>query len=675
MDQIMLPATIHGNFQGSAQVFQTSMSSQPLLIMTALLAVYIVLGILYESYIHPITILSTLPSAGVGALVALLITQTDLTIIAMIGLILLIGLVKKNGILMVDFALEAERTEGKNSHDSIYESCLLRFRPIMMTTMSAILGALPLALGTGMGSELRRPLGIAIIGGLIFSQMLTLYTTPVIYLYMERFKNWGQSLFGDRAKALSPNRDCPQFYVFVVLLAMPLLLSTLTGCSIGPKYVKPTTPMPSAYKESKDWKPAQPQETIAHGAWWKIFNDPQLNALEDQVNISNQNIALAEAKYADAYALVQAARSAFFPILTTNGSYTRSHSGSGSKSTASDTLLKADVTWEIDLWGSIRKTIESNKANAQASAADLEGARLSAQAQVAQDYFELCSLDVQKKLLQDTEVIFEKFLKLTQDRHASGVASLTDVLQAQSQLESARAQEVDLGVQRAQLEHAIALLIGKPASDFSIPASHLPSGVPLIPTGLPSELLERRPDIAALERTVASDNALIGVAQAAFFPTLTLSASDSYGSPNLSKIFSSPNPLWSVGPVLAETMFDAGLRRAKTAQAKAVYNEDVAAYRQTVLTAFAQVEDNLAALRILEQEAGVQEIAVTDARKAVDLETENYKAGTVSALDVITTQATALADDKTAVTILGQRFNACVLLIQNLGGGWTAPKE
>jgi len=422
--------------------------------------------------------------------------------------------------------------------------------------------------------------------------------------------------------------------------------------------------MPAAYKEAGDWQKANPQDALIRGEWWKIFNDPRLDALEEQVNISNQNIVAAEAQYAQAYALVQAARSALFPTLSTTSSYTRSHGSSNTKegkSAVSDTLLNADVSWELDLWGKIRRTMEANRASAQASKSDLENIRLSAQAQLAQDYFQLCSLDTQKKILDDTLVIYQKFLTLTKNRYASGVAAESDVLQAQTQLEGTQAQSIDIGVQRSQMEHAIALLIGKPASDFSVPAMALPAAVPVVPAGLPSEILERRPDIAA--------------AESAYFPTLTLSASGSYGASDLSRIFSSPNPLWSVGPALAESIFDAGLRQAQTSQAKAVYEQDVANYRQTVLTAFGQVEDNLAALRILEQEAQVQDEAVRDAQKAVELETNQYKAGTVSALDVITTQATALADEKTSTTILGERLNACVLLIQYLGGGWTSPKQ
>ena len=475
------------------------------------------------------------------------------------------------------------------------------------------------------------------------------------------------------------------FSIRIILFSVFSLLAF--GCSVGPKYVKPTVQIPKVYKESADWssnrtlagawKKAQPQDAIIRGAWWKIFNDPRLDALEDQVNISNQNIAIAQAQYAQSYALVQAARSSVFPILSTTGSYARSHTGttSANAKTTSQYLLSADVSWELDLWGKIRKTIEANSANAQASAADLENARLSAQAQLAQDYFQLCSLDAQKKLLDDTDAIYQKFLTLTKNRYASGVAAQSDVLQAQTQIEMIEAQSIDIGVQRSQLEHAIAVLIGKPASDFSIPSLTLAATIPAVPIGLPSEILERRPDIAAAERTVAAANAQIGVAKSAYYPTLILSASGSDQGVNLARVFSSPNPLWSVGPALAETIFDAGLRQAQNAQARAVYDVDVATYRQTVLTAFGQVEDNLAALHILEQEAQVQGAAVKDAQKAVELETNQYKAGTVSALDVINIQATALADEKTAVTILGQRLNACVLLIEYLGGGWASPKQ
>ncbi len=450
------------------------------------------------------------------------------------------------------------------------------------------------------------------------------------------------------------------------VLALSLLL---TGCSIGPKYVKPSVGVPVSYKESADWKIAEPQDDIIRGQWWKIYRDPRLNELMAQLNISNQNIALAQAQYAQSYAIVQASKSSFFPTLGADASYTRSRNTSSQQ--ISRNLLNADVSWELDLWGRVRKTIEADRANAEVAQADLEGVRLSAQAQLAKDYFQLSSLDAQKKLFTDTKIIYEKFFNLTKNRYDSGIASEADLLQARTQLESIQAQEIGIGVQRAQLEHAIAVALGKTPAEFSLAELAMPQEVPIVPAGLPSALLERRPDIAAAERSVAAANALIGVAQSAYFPTITVGASGSYQSSSLSNLFSSPNPLWSVGPALAETIFDGGLRRAQNMQTKAAYDAAVASYRQTVLTAFQQVEDNLAALRILEQQASIQDKAVKDAQKAVELQTNQYKAGTVSALDVINTQAIALSNQRTAVGIQAERLNASVLLIQYLGGEWS----
>jgi len=473
------------------------------------------------------------------------------------------------------------------------------------------------------------------------------------------------------------------------------VLTLITGCVVGPDYVRPPVITPDAYKEVDGWKVAQPQDNVIRGAWWEAFADPQLNALEAQVDVSNQNIAVAEATYRQARALVREARASYFPTVTLGLGYTRfrnsatvgrssagtssagassagGSTGGGSSSPQSDFQLGLDFSWELDLWGRIRRTVESNQASAQASAGDLESARLSFQAELAQDYFQLRTLDAQKQLLDATVAAFEKSLELTKNRYASGVASQVDVVQAETQLKTTQAQAIDVGVQRAQLEHAIALLIGKPASTFSLPAAPLTAMPPPIPVGLPSALLERRPDIAAAERRVAAANAQIGVAEAAFFPTVTLSASSGFESSSLSQWLTAPSRFWSVGPSISETVFDGGLRRAQTDFARAGYDASVGTYRQTVLTAFQAVEDNLAALRILEQEAQVQDEAVKDAEKSVTLTTNQYKAGTVNYLNVITAQTIALTDETTAVQIRGRRMSAAVLLIQALGGGWNA---
>jgi len=458
------------------------------------------------------------------------------------------------------------------------------------------------------------------------------------------------------------------------------MLMPLSACMVvGPDYVRPTVTTPDAYKENDGWKVAQPKDDVIRGAWWEMFGDPQLNALVAQVSLSNQNLAAAEAQYREARALVQEARASYYPTATigfgANRSSPSTTTGSGPASpriAVSNYSLPLDVSWEIDVWGQIRRTVESNQANAQASAANLENARLSFQAALAQDYFQLRELDAQKQLLSATVTAFEKSLELTKDLFAQGVDSEVDIQQAETQLKTTEAQLINVGVQRAQLEHAIAVLIGKPASDFSIPATPLASTPPAIPVGVPSELLERRPDIAASERSVAAANAQIGVAEAAFYPTVTLNASLGLESSSLGKLFTAASRFWSVGASVSETVYDGGLRRAQTDFARAAYDATVATYRQTALSAFQGVEDNLAALRILEEEASVQNEAVKAAEKSVVLTMDQYKAGTVSYLNVITVQTIALTNETTAVQILGQRMTAAVLLVQALGGGWNA---
>lgn len=459
--------------------------------------------------------------------------------------------------------------------------------------------------------------------------------------------------------------------------AIAASLMLLAACTVGPDYVRPKAEVPAGYKEMEGWKKGQPGDNIIKGKWWEIFNDSELNSLEEKVDISNQNVAAAEAQFRQALAAVRAARSGHFPTVTADASFTRSRRpiGAGGAlrtgSTTSDFLLTGGATWEPDLWGKIRRTVEASEAGAQASAADLEAVRLSIQATLAQDYFQLRTLDAQRRLLDETVIAYQKSLELTKNRYASGVASRADVLQAETQLRTTQAQAIDVGVQRSQTEHAIALLIGKPASTFSSTVAPLTAVPPPTPVGIPSELLERRPDIAAAERSVASANAQIGVAEAAYYPTLTLTASGGFEGSNLSNWLSWPNRLWSIGSAIAETVFDAGLRRALTDEARAAYEATVASYRQTVLTAFQEVEDNLAALRILEEESQAQNEAVISAQQSLAVTTNQYKAGTVSYLNVIVAQTTALNNENAAVTILGRRMTASALLIKALGGGWS----
>jgi len=469
---------------------------------------------------------------------------------------------------------------------------------------------------------------------------------------------------------------------FLPRLAGAATLALLAGCAVGPDYSRPEAPTPVAYKELKGWKPSEPKEAASNAPWWSIYGDPTLDELERQIDISNQNLKAAEAAFRQARALVTEARAQFFPTVDVNGSGTRSgqgrHTGSSSSVARSTGFvqnqydLSASASWEIDVWGRIRRTVESQTASAQASAADLASARLSAQAELASDYFQLRVADQLKRLLDDTVEADTRSLQISQNKYASGTAAKSDVAQAQAQVENVRAQSINVGVQRAQLEHAIAVLIGKPPSDFSLAPAPMRTDVPVAPTGLPSELLERRPDIAAAERSMASANAQIGVAIAAYYPTITLQASYGFVSTALESLIQTSHSVWSFGPNAAETVFDGGLRSGQVAAARATYDQTVANYRQTVLAGFQQVEDELAALRVLEQQAEVQDRAVKASEEAVQLILNQYRAGTVDYTTVVTAQTTALGNEQTALTVMQNRLVASITLVEALGGGWDA---
>jgi NodT family efflux transporter outer membrane factor (OMF) lipoprotein len=464
-------------------------------------------------------------------------------------------------------------------------------------------------------------------------------------------------------------------------LAALAAAATLAGCTVGPDYVRPGVETPAEFKELAGWKRAAPADAIARGRWWVVFADPQLDALAERVAISNQNVRLAEANYRQARAIAAQARAAFYPVASGSASFRRSQFSSASstrpafaRGVTESYELSLDASWELDLWGRIRRSVEAAEAEAVGAAGDLEAATLAAQSELAQNYLLLRITEAQQRLLADTVQAFATTLKLTQNRYAAGVAARVDVVQAEAQLKSTQADAIDLQLTRAQLEHAIALLVGEPPSTFRLAPAPLSARMPSIPVGVPSELLERRPDIAAAERRVAAANARIGVAEAAYYPTLTLSASGGYQAPSTGDLLSLPARFWSVGPALAQVLFDGGARRAVTEQARAAYDADVAAYRQTVLNAFAEVEDNLAALRILEDEADVQREAVAASRKSVELTTNQYQAGIVSFLNVVATQASALNNERALVTLEGRRLAASVALIRAIGGGWEAER-
>ena len=450
-----------------------------------------------------------------------------------------------------------------------------------------------------------------------------------------------------------------------------------TGCMVGPDYFKPSVPMTATYKEDQGWKLARPSDTIPRGKWWEIFGDPQLNALEEQVSEANQNVKVAEAHFRQARALIGFARAGLFPTVTAGAtansvrdSTNRPFVTSANGASTGDFLLTGDISYEIDLWGRIRRGVTAAREEAQATAGDLESARLSIQAELAFDYLELRSADAQQRLLNDTVQAFKEALQLTINRFEGGAAPKSDVAQAQTQLETTQVQATDIAVQRAQFEHAIAVLIGKPPAEFSLQPAPLDLQPPNIPAGLPSELLERRPDIAAAERRVAEANEQIGIAKAAYFPTVTLNALLGFESSSIRNLGGWQSFLWAVGSSLAQTIFDGGRRRATSEAALANYDATVASYRQATLDAFQQVEDNLAALRILEQETQQQDRAVVSARESLQLFTNRYKGGVDNYLQVITAQTVALTNERNQVDIMRRRMDASVLLVKALGGGW-----
>jgi NodT family efflux transporter outer membrane factor (OMF) lipoprotein len=461
-------------------------------------------------------------------------------------------------------------------------------------------------------------------------------------------------------------------------LVLAAAMLQFSGCAVGPNYHTPTAETPQAYKEVGDWKPAQPDDQHLGGDWWTIFHDPQLDALELQVDVSNQNLREAEAQYRQARAVVRYSRADYYPTVTAGPAATRSQLSANRPFTTSaaigltqnDYTVPFDFSYQVDVWGRVRRTVEANREQAQASAADLATVNLSMHAALAVDYFQARSLDAQEQLLNATVKAYQDALDLNVNLFQGGIASEVEVEQARTQLQTTQAAAIDVGVLRAQYEHAVAILIGKPPAEFSLPPLPLTAPPPQVPITVPSELLERRPDIAAAERRMAAANAQIGVAKSAYYPQINLGASGGFESSNITTLLQGPAGLWSFGLTSMVTVFDVGRRRALTDQALAAYDFQVAAYRQSVLAGFQQVEDNLAAVRILENEAKVQDEAVVAAQRSLDLSISRYKGGVTSYLEVTVAQSAALSDQVTAVNILGRRMSNTVLLIQALGGGW-----
>ena len=460
----------------------------------------------------------------------------------------------------------------------------------------------------------------------------------------------------------------PLTYLKAPLLVAAISSFLITGCAVGPDYVQPEIEVPANYKEDALWKLARPADEMPKGQWWKVFKDPVLDQLMDQLNQQNLTIVQAEAQYRQASAYLEQAESGLFPTLDVGASRVRGTHNKGTVSNLNE--VSGSVSWEIDIWGEIRRSIEAGEAGQAASLANIAATRLSAQAQLAKAYLELRVLDCQIARLKESEKLLEESLKLTRNQYNAGVVSDADVAQAESVWKNAQTTTLDAGLARTQLEHAIAVLIGQPPATFTLEVADGTPELPTIPAGIPSQMLERRPDIAVAERRVAQANAEIGVAKAAFFPALTLSATGGWRHTSFNDLFTVPNRIWSIGPAIAMNIFDAGLRRAKSDEAIAVYDEKVATYRQQVLTAFQEVEDNLAAQNHLHHEAEHQMTAVDAAKRAEHIMMNRYRVGTASYLEVLTAQNTRISAENTWWNIRKRQFTSATSLIAALGGGW-----
>ncbi|KIF61470.1 efflux transporter outer membrane subunit [Pseudomonas koreensis] len=463
------------------------------------------------------------------------------------------------------------------------------------------------------------------------------------------------------------------------LLSLSLCVALLSACAVGPDYQRPQTAEIVQFKEAEGWRQANPSDSLARGAWWELYGDQQLNALIEKLNSANQTVAQSEAQFRQAQALVRSARGAFYPSVDLSLGKNRSSQGTGSSSSSlsssssgiRDTYTaQLGVSWEADVWGKLRRGLEADEANAQASFADLAAMRLSQQSELVQNYLQLRVIDQQKRLLEATVAAYERSLKMTQNQYRAGVSGRDAVAQAQTQLKSTQADLVDLIWQRAQFENAIAVLTGEAPANFSIAESQSIPKLPQVPLSLPSQLLERRPDIASAERSVIAANANVGVAKAAYYPDLTLSLSGGYSSSTSKNLISLPNRFWSVGPQLSLPLFDGGIRSAEVDRSEAAYDETVARYRQTVLDGFREVENYLVQLKVYEDEAAVRQEALDAARDSLRLTENQYKAGLIAYIDVVVVQATALSNERSVLNILQNRLIASVQLIAALGGGW-----
>jgi NodT family efflux transporter outer membrane factor (OMF) lipoprotein len=649
-----------------------------------ILLVFLVLAALYESFRLPIAIILIVPMCLLCAIAGVWLKGSDNNIFTQIGLIVLVGLACKNAILIVEFA-KRKQDEGLTPVDAAIEACRLRLRPILMTSIAFIAGVFPLVVAHGAGAEMRQAMGIAVFSGMIGVTLFGLFLTPVFYVTLMKL-GWKQK----PVSAPAPGVPLPAVGGAVLgVLLLGLLGSTISAragrLTVGPDYHAPTNTLPARYKaeELGEWKTGRPLDQAPKGAWWEVFGDPQLNALELQAGQANQDLKAAVARVETARATARISQSALFPSVSLDPSFNRQRYSpnavpSFGNITADTFSTPLDLSYEIDLWGRVRRSFQSARADAQASLAAYYNILLTLQAGVAQDYFSLRSLDAEMATVTSTVDLRHEQVSLVRSRYEGGIGNELDVAQAETELATTEADAAALARQRDQLENALAILAGEnpaafhlaPLSQVGLSANWHPQP-PVIPAGLPADLLERRPDVAGAERQLASASAKIGVARAAFFPVLTLTGSGGFLSGDVDSLFNWSSRTWSLGPSLTLPIFAGGQNRANLQRSQAAFAGAVAAYRQQVLVAFGDVENSLSDLRHLADQASAQERAVDSARRAADLATDRYRSGIVAYISVVDASREALATERTNAQLAGQRLIAAVQLIKALGGGWT----
>jgi multidrug efflux system outer membrane protein len=631
----------------------------------------------------PLAIILIVPLCLLFAIAGVWLKGSDNNIFTQIGFIVLIGLACKNAILIVEFA-KVKQDEGKSPVEAAIEACRLRLRPILMTSIAFVAGVFPLVISRGAGAEMRQAMGVAVFAGMIGVTLFGLFLTPVFYVFLMKLghKRTVENAPQPHRPALGSAGAAAGLAAGVLLLAaMPAQAGWF---KVGPDYRRPTNAVPAAYKASElgVWKEGQPLDNLAKGNWWEIFGDPVLSELETRALSANQNLRAAVARVDQSRSVARVARSELLPKLNFDPSWQRQRYSPNQQPsfgplTASTYSAPLDLSYEIDLWGRVRRSFESARADAQASLASFYNVLLTLQSDVAQNYFALRALDAEIATVRGTVDLRKEQVRLVRSRFEGGIGSDLDVARAETELATTEADAASLAQRRNELENALAILAGSNPADFRVAALGTNAWnpqPPVVPAGLPGELLERRPDVAEAERQLASANARIGVAKAAFFPVLTLTGAGGYLSGDVDSLFKWDSRVWSIGPSLSLPIFAGGRNRANYQRAKSGFEEAVAIYRQRVLVAFGEVENSLAGARYLSDQAGARQRAVSNARRAAELAGDRYRSGIVSYLEVVDANREALQAERTSAQIAGQRLINSVQLIKALGGGWTEPQ-